>query len=32
MTLLSPPFMVIRMGGVYGADEGGDNNGGRLDF
>ncbi len=27
MTLLSPPFMLIRTGSVYGANEGGDNNG-----
>jgi hypothetical protein len=30
--LLSPPFMIIRTGGVYGMDEWGDNNGGRLVF
>ncbi len=32
MTLLSPPLILIRTGGVYGKNEGGDNNGGRLDF
>jgi hypothetical protein len=31
VTLLSPPFILIRSGGVKGANEGGDNMGGRLD-
>ena len=32
VTFLSPPFVLIWAGGVYGANEGGDNNGGRLGF
>ena len=32
MTLLSPPFILIWVGGVYGTNEGGVNNGVRLDF
>jgi hypothetical protein len=32
MNLLSPPFILIRTAGVYGANEGGGSNGGRLGF